>query len=227
MPRRGDRRIAIRSNINNISKGFSISNESANIKRTLSFRPASHSSTNRITWLSSGFILFSIIISAIVFNSLFTSLKTLLDPMHFIIITGPSIFRIIITTVLVLFFSFLYDRLLKVKMSVAVYTLLLSFTVSIPILIIDRIVYVIIPRPHLSVHDTIFNILPLIVMPIISHFIVRANLDSVLEPPEDERQALIRQLVLMLGHTLCAILFYLILIHPVMAIEYFRYSASV
>ncbi|KAI5193066.1 hypothetical protein NEMIN01_2395 [Nematocida minor] len=216
MARQGNRASsALRNGVSSLSTGFSIKNETSNMKRSLCLKPTSHSGRSNVTWLSSMYIFASIVLFSIFVNTLSQILYSVVKLGLFSMsIMGPPLLFIGASIPIVLGTAFLYHKVFDVKMVITSYLLILSYTVGLPLLLMDRTLFLILPIRLMEIHKTIFSFAPMIVLGLISQYIIRINLKPITEPATNERSEFIRQFTIILGQTLSSLLFYYMLLAP-------------
>ncbi|KAI5165851.1 hypothetical protein NEIRO03_0839 [Nematocida sp. AWRm78] len=200
--------------ISGLSKGFSVRNETANIKRTLFLKPAAHSSRNSITWASSVYILMSIVILAILINTQTSIIYQSINTRELVLLLClPDALSAFFMCCLILIMSYVYMKVFEISMSKASYVMILSFSVGIPILILDSIAYLLLKRHLEAVYNLMAGMLPFIIIGILSQYIASINLADSVAPTEDGRTNILRQLTIVIGNFICAVLFYLTLLY--------------
>ncbi|KAI5137414.1 hypothetical protein NEAUS04_2356 [Nematocida ausubeli] len=210
MARQGGMQSRTRGGISEMSKGFSIKNETSNIKRSLFLQPASHSMRSGITWVSSLYIFLSILFTSMIINTSTVILcdGILLGKMLYII-CAPRVEFLIFVPALIFGVSFIYKKVFKITMAVAVYILILSFTVCIPVILVDSIFYIIMHRSMIRLYGMIFSIFPMVIIGIISQYLATINLSGCVDPSSDSRTNIIRQVTMIIGNFICGLVFYL------------------
>lgn len=197
------------------SDGFSIRGETSNVKRSLLLKPSSHSSHTTPSWISYTFVLFLYCGYSMVINTVAAVLFGITKSSKFtFVLLMPNVINVLMGMLIVFLTGYVYHKVFKLGVLMSNYLLLLSYAPAVPLLLTERLFFLILAQNFLSLHVQIFHLATLIVMGTVSQYIIRININPKIDPPSTERSDFIRNLTLLLGQALSSICFYYLVMSP-------------